>query len=616
MKSHIPGIDVWRGLAVVAVILYHFDVPFARGGYVGVDLFMVISGFLITRSLLDLETKRHGLKEFYLRRARRLLPAVVVLVVVVVGSGALVMPRLSLGSLRWDAIWSLGYSVNWRFIATGASYFDTVSPPSPFRHLWSLAIEEQFYLLWPILLFRIPRSVRVAAAIALAVASVAAMHVLKVDGDPFRVYYGTDTRAQALLVGAIVALSLEKLDSPAIRRSLSFLTPLSLLALCAAFGFADATDSWMYSGPHLGLACAGGILVLWSVRTRESFDWSSLRWIGAIGRRSYSLYLWHWPVIVLVSERYTDASGVWLLTLRIILIVVLSEVSYRLFEQALQQRLITARKTLVTTFGGIAIAGVVVVGATVAAEPIPQYLKENRKVNVVTAESRRPFVRIIGDSVVESLRGGYELAARELNIQLELIVISGCGILPGATVSDLGEVYPPSLECPNTVASVLSQVDRTKTADILIWQAAWDSQNREVDGKKLFVGSDDQELIDLIRRTASSYQSLGEQVVIVTTAERAQTSTLIPAPPEGAELRRFLGSTENIIKAGSANDDRIHAVDIGALVCGGSSPCADTAPDGTRFRPTDGIHYEGMNNDAVARWVLEQAMSAGGLSLG
>jgi len=616
VRRHLPGIDVLRGVSVLAVILYHFEVPLFKGGYLGVDLFMVISGFLITTSLLELESKPRRLREFYLRRARRLLPGVFALIIAVVVASSFLMPQIALGGLRWDAIWSLGYSVNWRFIATSASYFDTVSPPSPFRHLWSLAIEEQFYLVWPVMFFLMPRRIRMWVVTMLAMGSAVLMHVLKTPADPFRVYYGTETRAQALLIGALLALVIGRFQVEMGSKKLKVLVWLSALIVGFAFFAANPEKSFMYSGPHMLIALCGAVLVAGAAIVPDRSISGVAAWIGAIGRRSYSLYLWHWPIIVLLSERYVDLAGWRLQVARVALIVVLSELSFQLFEMGAQQYLRSPKRVIFSSLSGCFVSLVVLTAVTADAKSIPTYLEQNRRVDQIAAASDRPFVRIIGDSVVESLRSGYEQAARDLGLRLELIVISGCGIQRGAPVSDLGEVYAPSLDCPATVASVLAGVDRTDKADVLIWQAAWDSQNREVDGKKLFVGTDDSALIALLRSTATEYLSLGERVVIVTTAERASNSTLIPDPPQGPELTRFLGSIANIRRAAAVESDAIHYVDLNEFICGGKSPCRDVSESGTRFRPSDGIHYEGPENPVVAGWILRNAMAIAGIPIG
>jgi peptidoglycan/LPS O-acetylase OafA/YrhL len=209
---YLPGLDGLRALAVIAVLLYHADLS-AYGGYLGVESCFVLSGFLITALLLiDWSTDgRIDLKTFWLRRARRLLPALLVMLAGTLALAALLLPE-EFTHLTHDTVAALGYATNWYLIAGGQSYFDAGERPSLLRHLWSLAIEEQFYLVWPLLCavglrFLRPGGMLIATAVG-ALASFALMGVLYDPGaDPSRIYYGTDTRAAAILLGAAAWLA-------------------------------------------------------------------------------------------------------------------------------------------------------------------------------------------------------------------------------------------------------------------------------------------------------------------------------------------------------------------------------------------------------------------------
>jgi peptidoglycan/LPS O-acetylase OafA/YrhL len=203
-----------RAFAVAAVLLYHAGQSWAIGGYLGVDAFFVLSGFLIT-TLLVTEWGSRGridLARFWLRRAKRLLPALGVVILGIVTYAAVFAAPAEIGKIRGDGIGSILYVANWKFVFSGQSYFDQFTQPSPFRHMWSLAIEEQFYLVWPLIVFGIlwfTRSLRwlLGLSIAMIAGSAVLMAVLYVPGtDPSRVYYGTDTRAQSLLMGAVAAI--------------------------------------------------------------------------------------------------------------------------------------------------------------------------------------------------------------------------------------------------------------------------------------------------------------------------------------------------------------------------------------------------------------------------
>ncbi len=219
-----PGLDGLRAFAVVAVILYHGDVSWARGGFLGVDVFFVLSGFLITSLLLTEHgaTGRVDLGRFWSRRARRLLPALFGVLLGVALYAATWGHPTELGRIRGDGIASLLYVSNWRFVLDGSSYFSLFQAPSPLAHTWSLAIEEQWYLLWPLVLLGLLRVLKVRLNLvaltcgALAAGSAVLMAALFHSGaDPSRAYYGTDTRAQALLIGAALVGPVERCASEA-----------------------------------------------------------------------------------------------------------------------------------------------------------------------------------------------------------------------------------------------------------------------------------------------------------------------------------------------------------------------------------------------------------------
>src|ERR671917_1081296 len=208
--SYLPGLDGLRAFAVIAVLLYHAELSWIRGGFLGVEVFFVISGYLITTLLLTEwhQQGRINLMGFWLRRVRRLLPALYLLLVVTLAFAVVFLPG-EVARLRGDALAAFGYVTNWYLILGEQSYFETVGRPSLLLHLWSLAVEEQFYLLWPplfvagIILLR-----RYALLVALAGAAASALlmaFLYQPDVDPSRIYYGTDTRATGLLLGAALA---------------------------------------------------------------------------------------------------------------------------------------------------------------------------------------------------------------------------------------------------------------------------------------------------------------------------------------------------------------------------------------------------------------------------
>ncbi len=343
---YLPGIDALRALAVLAVFFYHSSVGWMPGGFLGVDVFFVISGYLIT-SLLLREFRRGGhvrLGRFWLRRARRLLPAVGVLIAVTMIAAAIVEPD-RIEQLRGDAIASLAYFANWHFILGDQSYFDQFQRPSLFTHLWSLSVEEQFYLFWPLafaagmkLLGRGRLLLGVAAG---ALASVALAWVLFDPGhDASRVYYGTDTHAVGLLAGVALALVWSPIElrrrrtGPMVGPVLDAVGVLALAYVVLSFLHVHDYDLALWHGGYLWLALVTALLLAVlahpASRLGGLLGRAPVLWLGL---RSYSFYLWHYPVLMLTRPGL-DVSlprGI-LVPLQLLAVLALADLSYRFVE--------------------------------------------------------------------------------------------------------------------------------------------------------------------------------------------------------------------------------------------------------------------------------------------
>jgi len=343
---YLPGLDGLRALAVIAVLVYHGNASWLRGGFLGVEVFFVISGYLITMLLLS-EHRRSGsirLRRFWFRRGRRLLPAVYVLLFVV-SAVCVLFVHDELDRLRGDLVAALTYTMNWHLILGGTSYFDQFGRPPLLRHLWSLAVEEQFYLIWPPILLLLLRRWRrqpdrlLAIMAGAALASAALMAILYHPADPSRVYYGTDTRLSGLLLGACLAVFWHPRQlaegvppiHPRVVRLAGVAGVVGLAALCV---FSTERGAFLYRGGFLLVDLATVAVIAAVAHPRAKFG----RWLGVpalvyIGVRSYAIYLWHWPVFVLTRPGDDLHAGpVPVFVLRIVITFVLADLSFRFVE--------------------------------------------------------------------------------------------------------------------------------------------------------------------------------------------------------------------------------------------------------------------------------------------
>jgi peptidoglycan/LPS O-acetylase OafA/YrhL len=391
-SRYIPALDGLRTLAVVAVVLYHLNLTWAQGGLLGVTIFFVLSGYLITRLLLNevAKTGHIDLKSFWIRRIRRLFPAVVT-VVVVTCALCTIFNHVMLTKMRPDILPSLLFFNNWWQIAQDVSYFNALGDPSPLTHFWSLAIEEQFYLIWPPLLFAMvsmhvskPNTRRVVLGLA-AVSALAMMVLYNPTADPSRVYYGTDTRVFSLLLGAWMAfipdrdlapvrlahrLGLDRLASAAKRgkldknakdghgektdsaaetapaqpsalarfwsspASIDVLGVVGLVGLAAMVALTNGYTAFQYRGGTLLCSILTLMVIAACVQPQglvaRALAAEPLVWVG---KRSYSIYLWHYPLLLLMNPvANINDTPWWQYILQILVVVAVAECCYRLIE--------------------------------------------------------------------------------------------------------------------------------------------------------------------------------------------------------------------------------------------------------------------------------------------
>jgi peptidoglycan/LPS O-acetylase OafA/YrhL len=566
-------------------------------------LFFAVSGFLITTLLIDelQRTNTIDLISFWGRRLRRLLPAVMVLLVVVV-----IFFRLFADTGQWiiarnDAPWAQFYVANWHQISSGAGYWDAFAAPSAFEHLWSLAIEEQFYVVWPLLVIGAWRIGRTRALGTLTgvgiVASFIAILAIFDGGDPTRVYMGTDTRAFSLLCGAFVAL-------PAIRHAITagmqkFRRAASGLtaALIAAIGFMWFTVSgqseWLFRGGLLAHSIASAVIAVLiassSSRLSVIFSWRPL---AHIGRLSYALYLWHWPVFIFCTSERLDVDGLTLTAIRIGITLALSIASYLLVEQPIRHKAKWAHGSqgrqafVATTLAAIVIwfvittpsstnavdnDALVAAVATTVAEPS----LEVTTTTSTTLVQQKPVVSslyYLGDSVAYDMWPAIGAVLQAANVTANSGAFGGVGIIPT-------EVNTTPLQ------SLAVELDRY-AVDLLILQlSVWDAQQ---DNSKQQAALDD----------------------LVTFVTERNLHLVFVSFPSIAPDRSEPGQTSLEDKAravANQSDGSIIYLDQRSVL--GDVFIRDIDGDGNPERKRDGIHVCPTGALRSAQWLIQELMT-------
>lgn len=561
-RSGIPALDGLRAIAVALVLIGHGGIPGVSGGFIGVDVFFVLSGFLITSLLLDElgRTGRIDLTGFWIRRARRLLPALVLMVLTVAAARQL-LPERSLTGLRDDAIAAFVWLANWRFVAQKTDYFTQGAPPSPLQHTWSLGVEEQYYVVWPLLLIAVTLALAARArrrftratvggvrfatfviATVGALASAALAIVMVSDGTRDRIYFGTDTRAQALLVGASAAALLVR-DWPSMnrgwcmirtrwgRRAARILPLLGLAGLAAATRYATGASGEFRHGLLIGVAIAA-VLVIAPVALEQrgvvarALALPPLVWLGTI---SYGVYLWHWPIFLALNGERTGWSGLPLFAARCAVTVVLAAASYWVLEQPIR-RWRPARVPLLplaaaTVASAAAVTLLVVpvgagpglrepglppgVSAVAAVSPSPPGESRPRDPN-------RPFtVSVFGDSIGWTWM--HYLPPTPGFAFLDHTVI-GCSLVRGTPYRYVGQTLEQRSECDGWPIRWARQVAQDQPDVALLIIGRWETVDRVNEGQWTHIGDPtfDAYLNGELERALTIAGSTGVRVVVAT----------------------------------------------------------------------------------------------------
>ena len=643
---HRPGLDGLRGLAVAAVVAYHLGYGWAGGGFLGVSLFFTLSGYLVTSVLLVdyAATGRVQLGRFWARRARRILPASLLLlagvslVAGVVGSAP---------GLAGDVRAALGQVANWRFVVAHRSYVDRFVAPSPLRHLWSLAIEEQLYLVLPLVAWLALRRSRRTLALVLGVlcaASVLAQLALR--GATFdRVYQGTDTRAAELLVGALAAC----LASPArlARCRVGGRARIGAVAACASlvvlWGMTCVDDAWLRAGGFGALALVHLAVVLVAAGPLGTRLFGA-RPLAALGRVSYGVYLYHWPVVVWLTPTRTGWSRPVVDVVRVGLALGLAVVSHRLVEAPVRAGVLPRRVSL--RVGGYAFTGVLVatvlvpsaqpagasaalaryravllpvvvpiapvVAPTTAAPPSPASTTAEPALlgtePVLPAVSLpavvRPLVWLVGDSVPYSLAPALTEVLAARSADLLNLAVPACDGARGNPTSRLGIGVEDTESRPECLAweERWPAFAAARQPDVVLFVLGGTTTlDRRIDGgwhtpcQAVFRSWYEPEVLARVDWVLAHTAA----VPVMTTSPWAEDRVI--GVVQG-DHRARTDCVNDVYRSVAAQRTPVRLVDLQTFVCpaGEASPCQPWR--------SDGLHFDGAGAAEVASWLADRAV--------
>ncbi len=606
---HLPALDGLRGLAVLGVLAFHDDR--LRGGYLGVDLFFVLSGFLIT-SLLLAEwnaTQRIDLAAFWLRRARRLFPALLALVPAVALYAVVLAEATELRRIRWDGFATLAYVANWRAIFNGADYWALFSAPSPFEHTWSLAIEEQFYVFWPILVALVlrvsppQRKGLLGLCVALALASAGAMGLMASPERLSRVYMGTDTRGTSILLGAALACVLTGFPQFSARRvrQLDVAGLVALLVLSAAWLRLDGQSLWLYRGGFWATELCVLVLILCATQVRTSqlaklFSVAPLRWAGLI---SYGLYLWHWPLYVILSERRLGFGGWKLSALRLTATLLVSVVSFIYYERPIRRHGLRFGKP------GWVVAGVTALAAAslwlgtrgaLAAPPALNFKASRVELpppQLLPADALR--VMVVGDSVALSLGERMHFVEHDGKAAVATRAVGDCSLFEGvAPTMSLSKRPHQGGNCSASWGQDAAEL-RPEFAFVVLGGGFF---------AKAKLAGRWQHTCEPAWQKAYAQELTTKLAALSRSAHRVAIAK-VPYPAGNWRIGNWDGKVDcfNSMLTAIAKRQNLPMVDLMGYLCPGGT-CSLKSREAL-IRP-DGMHFQGLGAEDSARWLLSQ----------
>lgn len=621
-----PGLDGLRGIAVIAVMMFHLGYGWAKGGYLGVSTFFTLSGFLITSLLLHERaiTGRTNLGRFWSRRARRLLPAALCGLVL----AALVARGLpGMGSAaRVDLLAAMADVANWRFLFAGRSYGALFSAPSPVLHYWSLSIEEQFYALFPLMaVIAFRRGGSSCLLRWCVIASIGSFGLLAAAGgfDASDIaYYSTPTRAGELSVGAVAAMLVWHRDHIRHRwrtrpRTRGAVSTLALFVLLALYSLVPQASIALTRGLLPLVAIASAIVVVSTYRETGPARILSWRPLVGLGKISYGLYVYHWPLFLWLTAQRTGASGTALALLRVGTSLLVAIASYHLLERPVREgRWPRPRVSLVVASAAITATAMFAVLVLATAPPNIDFARASAELRAVTrtppAPAASPRVTVFGDSTALMMAVGlahWGARTGELRLVSQDTPL-GCSISRGGQRSYQGGAGPSNPECDQWAARWPAILAASPTDVAVVMEGPWEVTDRLLPGdtKWRSIGDPvvDRYIHDELLRAVDLLLARVRTVVLITSPDIRSEVPIPNAPaspfPESDPAR--MARYNEILRQVARERSRVAIVDLNShlrtLTGGEMDPV---------LRP-DGIHFSTETTDVVAPWIGQAIVAA------
>ena len=661
-----PFLDGLRAVAVLGVFAYHLNRDWLPGGFLGVDIFFVLSGYLITMLLLaeHRSTGRIDLPAFWSRRIRRLFPALLVMLAVVAVLIDINGDQLAIGAARGDLLSTLFYVANWHFITSGQSYFTQFLTVSPDRHTWSLAIEEQFYLFWPIVAYvvltRFRRSTLGMVAGTVALASALWMVVIFNATDPSRAYYGTDSRIFEILIGAMLAIGLASARREQLLLWGRRLAPVAALVIAAAYAFLADNNSLYYHGGAVLLSVSVAVLIAGLEAGSRIDRVLSIRPLVLVGLASYGMYLWHFPVIIFTNLWLGPTTTPWIAAVAVIVTVAVTAFSFNVVEKPIRRRglllgyKLTPRRLARVVPAASAIVAAVIVLSTVngvtdanweqdpggnsgiAVYTPPPGTATSTPRPTVTAQPATPgpsasptpvptptpvggpglTVGLVGDSVAVSALPGLQAEAEKRGWRLIAAAHRACPVGYEPLYLDDGTLSPE--DCSG-VKKMHDQLI-AQHPDVIVWHDLQSTLNRhDSRGRWLASGTAGwkNDLFGQWNLVLDRFLAAGSKVVIVLPPLRSQQVAGCRGVASHARCVEIQGQ-DSVIReatqewfASLKGKPGVYLINVDSILCPGGYPCPTTIGGiQVRLKGYDQTHFTAAGANWFAPQLFDEMLAA------